>query len=103
MIHLRNRLADYEIYVARYYLDRGAYIGAAQRAKQTIEQFDGAPAVRDALEVMITAYEALGMQDLAAQTREVYAANYSEPPRPGDAEGPNRAPWKRWFSFGSRS
>ena len=49
MIHLRNRLADYEIYVARYYLDRGAYIGAAQRAKQTIEQFDGAPAIRDAL------------------------------------------------------
>ena len=103
MIHLRNRLADYEIYVARYYLDRGAYIGAAQRAKQTIEQFDGAPAIRDALEVMITAYDALGMQELAAQTREVYAANYSEPPRPGDAQGPMRAPWKRWFSFGSRS
>ena len=103
MIHLRNRLADYEIYVARYYLDRGAYIGAAQRAKQTIEQFDGAPAIRDALEVMITAYDALGMQELAAQTREVYSANYSEPPRPGDAESPTRAPWKRWFSFGSRS
>jgi len=103
MIHLRNRLADYEIYVARYYLNRGAYIGAAQRAKQTIEQFDGAPAIRDALEVMITSYDALGMTELAAQTREVYAANYSEPPRPGDAEGPMRAPWKRWFSFGSRS
>jgi hypothetical protein len=52
---------------------------------------------------MITAYDALGMQELAAQTREVYAANYSEPPRPGDAEGPMRSPWKRWFSFGSRS
>ncbi len=33
MIFLRNRLADYEIAVARYYLKRGAYVGAANRAK----------------------------------------------------------------------
>lgn len=46
MVHLRNRLADYEVYVARYYLKRGAYVAAAQRAKQAIEQYDGAPAIR---------------------------------------------------------
>jgi outer membrane protein assembly factor BamD len=31
MIFLRNRLADYEIAVARFYLKRGAYVGAANK------------------------------------------------------------------------
>ena len=55
MVYLRNRLADYEIAVARYYVGRGAYVAAAQRAKVAIEEFDGAPAVREALEIMTSA------------------------------------------------
>jgi len=94
MIHLRNRLADYQIYVANYYMKRGAYVAAAQRAKETIEQFDGAPAVREALEIMVESYERLDMKELADQTRQVYAANY------GGDEGkvvPYRKPWwKVW-------
>ena len=53
MVYLRNRLADYEIAVAHYYVGRGAYVAAAQRAKVAIEEFDGAPAVREALEIMV--------------------------------------------------
>ena len=94
MIHLRNRLADYELYVARHYVDRGAWIAAARRAREVIDQFDGAPAVREALEVLILCYDRLGMQELAAQTRETYAANYG-----GEADKvvPVRKPWwKLW-------
>lgn len=76
MIYLRNRLADYDLHVARYYLKRGAWVAAAQRAKQCIEQYDGAPAVREALEIMIHSYDKLGMQPLAEQTRRVYRENY---------------------------
>jgi outer membrane protein assembly factor BamD len=76
MIHLRNRLADYEVHVARYYVDRQAWMAAARRARGVIEEFDGAPAVKDALEVMILSYERLEMPELAANTREVYALNY---------------------------
>src|SRR5207237_94795 len=47
MVYLRNRLASYEVHVARYYFKRGAYVAAAQRAKGAIEQYDGAPAVRE--------------------------------------------------------
>ncbi len=94
MIHLRNRLADYQLYVARHYMERGAYVAAAQRAKETIEQYDGAPAVREALELMVEAYEQLGMKELADQTRQVYAANYG-----GDEQKvvPYKRPWwKLW-------
>ena len=68
MVYLRNRLADYEIAVARYYVGRGAYVAAAQRAKVAIEEFDGAPAVREALEIMIDCYDQMELKELAAQT-----------------------------------
>jgi len=77
MIYLRNRLADYDVHVAEYYLRRGAYIGAQQRATHAIEQYDGAPAVRDALAILITADERLGLKERAEQARQVYQANFA--------------------------
>lgn len=95
MIYLRNRLADYEVNVAEYYMRRGAYVAAVQRAKQVIEQYDGAPAVREALEVMIEAYDRLDLTDLADQSRQVYAANFGGDVRRAQAEV--RKPWwKIW-------
>lgn len=96
MIQLRNRLADYEIYVARYYVKRGAWIAAARRAKECIEQYDGAPAVREALEIMIESYDNLGMKELAEQSRSVYDANFR-----GDSKEPapkvgKKAWWRFW-------
>ncbi|HUE48085.1 MAG TPA: outer membrane protein assembly factor BamD [Steroidobacteraceae bacterium] len=95
MIYLRNRLASYEVHVARYYFKRGAYIAAAQRAKGTIEQYDGAPAVREALQIMIQSYDRLNLQPLAAQTRQVYEANYGGDVRQSQAEI-KKAWWRIW-------
>lgn len=75
IIYLRNRLADYELSVARYYMKRGAYVGAAARARGIIEQYDGAPAVDEALQIMGEAYRRLGIKDLAASTESVRKAN----------------------------
>jgi outer membrane protein assembly factor BamD len=94
MVYLRDRLASYEVHVARYYLKRGAYIAAAQRAKGAIEQYDGAPAVREALEIMIEAYDKLNLEPLAAQTRQVYETNYSGDVRTSQAEVK-----KSWWRF----
>ncbi len=71
MIFLRNRLAEYEVHVADYYLRRQAYVAAIARARYCIENYDGAPSVRQALEVMIAAYHTLGMEDLAERSSEV--------------------------------
>ncbi|MFZ9708657.1 MAG: outer membrane protein assembly factor BamD [Steroidobacteraceae bacterium] len=94
MIHLRNRLADYELYVARHYLERGAYVGAARRARETVEQYDGAPAVREALEILIESYDRLEMKALADQAREVYAFNYGG--KPQDAVVIKKSWWEVW-------
>ena len=42
MVYLRNRLAEYEVNVARYYVKRGAWLAASQRAARVVEQYDGA-------------------------------------------------------------
>ena len=85
MIYLRNRLAEYEVNVARYYIRRGAYLAAAQRAQRAIEQYDGAPAIRDGLEIMIDAYGRLGLSDLKAGVEKVYAENFPQA-RPADSQ-----------------
>jgi outer membrane protein assembly factor BamD len=81
MIFMRNRLADFELHVALYYMRRGAYVGALNRAKYCVENYDGAPAVKGSLKVIIDAYRDLGMMDLASDAERVYADNY-----PGDTK-----------------
>jgi outer membrane protein assembly factor BamD len=94
MIFLRNRLADFELHVALYYMRRGAYVGALDRAKFCVENYDGAPAVRGSLRVMADAYRQLGMTDLAENVQRVYADNY-----PGAAHEiePKKSWWRRFL------
>ncbi|NEV62899.1 outer membrane protein assembly factor BamD [Thiorhodococcus minor] len=75
MVYLRSNLAKNEVNVARYYMKRGAYVAAANRANYVIERFQRTSAVDDALEVLADAYEALGKDDLAADARRVLEVN----------------------------
>lgn len=93
LIYLRNRLAEYEINVARFYVRRGAYLAAAQRAQRTIEQYDGAPAVQEGLEIMIDCYGHLGFKDLQDNVEQVYKANYHE----ASTQGAQRHGWWRFW------
>ena len=77
MVHLKNRLADYENSVADYYLRLKAYVAALKRAQDSLERYNGAPGNQESLEIMIKAYEGLGMADLAADTRRVRDLNYA--------------------------
>ncbi len=76
IIAIKNRLADYENHVADYYLRRGAYVAALNRAKGALEQFNGATGNARSLEIMAESYEKLGMEDLAADTRRVLNENF---------------------------
>jgi len=76
MIFLRNRLAAYEVYVARYYIKRGAYVAALNRSKYAIENYDGAPVIKEALEISRDAYAKLGMKDLSEKSAAVLAQNF---------------------------
>jgi outer membrane protein assembly factor BamD len=80
MVYLKNRLAAYENAVARFYLDRDAFVAALNRAKTAIEVYHGADSGEESLRIMIEAYEGLGMIDLANDTRRVLQKNFSDDP-----------------------
>ena len=90
MIYLRNNLAQNEVNVARYYMKRGAYVAAANRANFVIEHFQRTAAVQDALEVLVAAYKALGEEKLAGDAQRVLDVNrkagrfISNEPPPGE-------------------
>jgi outer membrane protein assembly factor BamD len=94
MVFLRNRLAAYEIYVAEYYLKRGAWVGAINRCKYTIENYDGAPQIKRALAIMAESYRRLGMEDLAADTEKVLKENTS--PDQVAQDDKKKSWWKIW-------
>lgn len=78
MVYLKNRLAAYENVVARFYLERDAYVAALNRAKTALEQYHGAESGAESLQIMIEAYEGLGMTELAEDTRRVLEKNFSD-------------------------
>ncbi len=77
MIFLNEYLAEYQMHVARYYMDRGAYVATLKRAENVLIDYQGTPSVADALNIMIAAYEKLGLEEMAQQTRDVYRLNFS--------------------------
>jgi outer membrane protein assembly factor BamD len=94
MIHLRNRLADYELRISEHYVERGAWVAAAQRSRQLIEQYDGAPAVQDALRILVRSYRELDYAELADNTEKVFHENY--PDEALNAQQVGRHWWKPW-------
>ncbi len=89
MEYLVDALARNELNVARYYLNRGIWLAAANRAQGVVTRFPNAPSRREALDVMVEAYDRMGMLELRDDAKKVLAKNYPSDPM-GEA-GRNRA------------
>ena len=93
MVYLRNNLAKHEIQVADYYMRRGAYVAAANRAKFVIENFQQTPSVPDALAVLVRAYTKLELEDLRATSLRVLELNYPDHPVIAETKDSKRRWW----------
>ncbi|MFP6814995.1 MAG: outer membrane protein assembly factor BamD [Pseudomonadales bacterium] len=80
MIYLRNMLADSEIHVANYYMSRGAYVAASNRARYVVETYSKSQAAADALAIIVEANWKLGLPDAANDALRVLAINYPQYP-----------------------
>ena len=78
MIHLRNILADYELVVADYYMRRGAYIAAANRARYVLETYPNTLATPDAIVVLVECNWRLGLETETDNLLRVLALNYPD-------------------------
>lgn len=76
MNYIVNSLAAYEVHVARYYFRRGAYIAAANRAQQAVQEFQYSPSAEEALVIMAQSYDRLGLNDLRDDAQRVLAKNF---------------------------
>ena len=80
MVYLRNILAQNEIHVANYYLDRQAYAAALNRGRYVVENFQGSPAVSDGISIMVECYLRMGLDDLASTSLALLKENFPEHP-----------------------
>lgn len=78
MTYIVNSLAQYEVYVARYYYGRGAYVAAINRAQVTVTDYQGVPAVEEALFIIVKSYDALGLTQLRDDAKRVLETNYPQ-------------------------
>lgn len=100
MRYLRNRIAEHEMHVVRYYVKRGAHVAAARRAEQIIATYPGAPAAFEALELAATSYRALGLEQQAAEAEKLVAQNRAAVTAAlkQPAAAPEKDESKGWFS-----
>lgn len=76
MVFLVNSLAQQEVGIAQFYLERDANLAAINRAQGVLRDFDGTPATEEALIIMVKAYDALKMNDMRDDASRVLTANY---------------------------
>ncbi len=86
MIAIRNRMANLELHAARYYIKRQAYVAAANRAQNVVEDYPRSPAVEESLVIMAEMYSRLHMNEERNDTVAVLALNYPDN-RALDSEG----------------
>ena len=96
MTYIVNSLATYEVHVARYYASRGAHVAAINRAQQAIADYPGVPANEEALAILITSYQAMGMNDLQKDAQRVLEKNY---PQSKYLKAENLKNSKSWWRF----
>jgi len=78
MTYIVNSLAQYEVHVARYYYERGAYVAAIGRAQSAIADYRDVPATQEALYILMRSYDALGMAQLRDDARRVLEASWPQ-------------------------
>jgi outer membrane protein assembly factor BamD len=97
MKHLVNVVALNEVQVARYYMKRGGYVAAANRAQYALKEYPQTPATEEALFIMMKAYDALGMTDLRDDAHRVMKKNFPDSRFFADSTGESGEPWWRFW------
>jgi outer membrane protein assembly factor BamD len=93
MKYLTNALAMYDVNVARYYYNRGAYLAAVNRAQAVLVSYPRTPANEDALKIMVASYDKLGLPQLSSDAKRILDQTF-----PTTADTPEFAP-KPWWKF----
>jgi len=93
MRYLTNALGMYEVNVARYYYNRGAYVAAANRAQAALIYTPRTASNAPALDILAKSYDKLGLPQLADTSKQVLDKTFP------DSVYVNPPPPKPWWKF----
>lgn len=96
MNYLVNAMASHEVHVARYYLNRGAYVASVNRAQEALKTYPDAPANEEALFILVKAYDAMDMKDLRDDADRVLHKNFPQSKYFARGNGSDEPWWKLW-------
>jgi len=95
MRYLTNALGMYEVNVAQYYYNRGAYVAAASRAQAALLNFPNTASNERALDVLAKSYDQLGLVQLADDSRAILKRTF--PTSAYVAGVPAAKPWWKFW------
>jgi outer membrane protein assembly factor BamD len=75
MVALKNRLANYDLATADFYLRREAWIAAINRTQELQKTYPDTEAARKSLSIQKQAYEELGMKEQVERTEKLMELN----------------------------
>jgi outer membrane protein assembly factor BamD len=93
MRYLTNALGRYEVIVALYYYNRGAYVAAVNRAQSALLNTPQTASNAQALDIMAKSYDKLGLKQLSDDSRAILAKTFP------DSTYVNPPPPKPWWKF----
>ena len=99
MTYLMNKIAEYDLHVARYYMKRKAYVAALNRAKQVYTNYPESIHVEESLVIQYIAYKELKIKDLEVATKKIIDLNYPENKLTLDTRQGTKTWWKFWESL----
>jgi outer membrane protein assembly factor BamD len=94
MAYLTNALARYEVNVARYYYNRGAYVAAVNRAQAAIVGYPRTAASEGALDMLVRSYDKLGLVQLRDDSLRILRQTF---PESIYLAGPVDKPWWKFW------
>ena len=97
MAKLVDALGGNEIAVARYYMKRGAYLAAVNRAQKIVERYQNTRFVEESLAIMESSYRKMDKPQLADDTRRILAQNFPNSPYLTKSWSDNNIPWWRYW------
>jgi outer membrane protein assembly factor BamD len=98
MNYLVNALASNEVHVARYYMNRGAYVAAVNRVQFALKAYPQAPANEEGLVILVQAYDKMGIPTLRDDADRILKKNFPNSPylTGGGRKG---APWWQIWNY----
>ncbi|MEK9775220.1 MAG: outer membrane protein assembly factor BamD, partial [Quisquiliibacterium sp.] len=76
---------------------RNAFVAAANRAQEAIRKYPQAPAIEEALYILMRSYEQLGLEVQRSDTERVFKANFPQSQfLTGGVAAENKRWWQVW-------